>query len=157
MPIAALITALCVLDQAVKLWARTVLRPVGRIDLIPGIISLTYEKNSGAFFSMLEGRQVFLVCVSVVAIALIIIMLAHPRHRLKGAAHWSLVLILAGALGNFTDRVCQGYVIDLFKFEFVNFAIFNVADICITIGGIVFMAALAFGRENRALLSKTNA
>ena len=153
----AMIAGLCVLDQAVKFWARTVLQPVGRMELIPRIISLSYEQNSGAFFSILEGKQLILISVTIVAVTLIITMLTHPKYRFRGIAHWALMLILTGALGNFTDRLCHGYVIDMFKFEFMTFAIFNVADICITIGGIVFVAALTFGKTNRGMFEKKNA
>lgn len=121
------------LDQAVKLWARRVLEPVGTMPFIPYLLQLRYVLNTGAAFSMLEGRQLLLTLVTSVVLAGVggYLILNPPKKKLEYAA-W--VLILAGGIGNLIDRASRGAVVDLFDTLFMNFAVFNVADICITVG-----------------------
>ena len=57
---------------------------------------------------------------------------------------WSMVLVVGGAIGNLIDRVLYGYVVDMFEVLFMNFAIFNVADIFVVVGGIAFCVYYAF-------------
>lgn len=129
----ALSAVLVGLDQAVKLWARAVLQPVGTMPFIPHVLQLRFVLNTGAAFSMLEGHQVILTLVTSVVLAGVggYLVLNPPPKKLEYAA-W--VLILAGGVGNLIDRVARGAVVDLFDTLFINFAVFNVADICITVG-----------------------
>jgi signal peptidase II len=62
---------------------------------------------------------------------------------------WSLCVVTGGALGNFIDRAVNGYVVDMFEFDFIDFAIFNVADVFITVGGILFCLYLLFVHEKK--------
>lgn len=121
------------LDQAVKLWARTVLQPAGTMPFIPYILQLRFVLNTGAAFSMLEGRQLFLTLFTGAVLAALggWLVLNPPQKKLEYAG-W--VLILAGGVGNLIDRAANGEVVDLFDTLFMNFAVFNVADICITVG-----------------------
>ena len=121
------------LDQAVKYWARTVLQPVGSMPFIPHLLQLRYVLNTGAAFSMLEGKQLFLTLFTGLVLAGIggYLILDPPKKRLEYLA-W--VLILAGGVGNLIDRAARGAVVDLFDTLFIEFAVFNVADICITVG-----------------------
>lgn len=121
------------LDQAVKLWARTVLEPVGTMPFIPHLLQLRFVLNTGAAFSMLEGRQLLLTLITSVVLACVggYLILDPPQKKLEYSA-W--VLILAGGVGNLIDRVARGAVVDLFDTLFIKFAVFNVADICITVG-----------------------
>lgn len=121
------------LDQAVKYWARTVLQPVGSMPFIPHLLQLRYVLNTGAAFSMLEGKQLFLTLFTGLVLAGIggYLILNPPKKRLEYLA-W--VLILAGGVGNLIDRAARGAVVDLFDTLFIEFAVFNVADICITVG-----------------------
>lgn len=130
------------LDQAVKYWARTVLQPVGSMPFIPHLLQLRYVLNTGAAFSMLEGRQLFLTLFTGLVLAGIggYLILDPPKKRLEYLA-W--VLILAGGVGNLIDRVARGAVVDLFDTLFIEFAVFNVADICITVGfGLLLLFCL---------------
>ena len=127
------ILLLIALDQAVK-WYVVKEIPLGGMRIfIPKVVSLTYLKNSGAAFSMLENQQWFFTIITIIAMGAAFVYLY--RH-IKGSL-WlllGLTLIISGGIGNFIDRVRQGFVVDMFHLDFMNFAIFNVADIYLTVG-----------------------
>lgn len=114
----------------------------GSFDIIPGVLSFTLLEggNSGAAFGMLQGGFWIFIVITIAVVALVIFMLRklvyEKRYRFF---HYALVLLLAGALGNFGDRVLtmikygHSYVIDFLYFELINFPIFNVADCYVTV------------------------
>ena len=127
------ILLLIALDQAVKWYVVKAIPLGGMRTFIPKVVSLTYLKNSGAAFSMLENQQWFFAIITLIAMGAAFIYLY--RH-IKGSL-WlllGLTLIISGGVGNFIDRVRQGFVVDMFHLDFMNFAIFNVADIYLTVG-----------------------
>ena len=123
------------------------------VKLIPGVVHLTHSKNTGAAFSMLSGmRWLFLALVvlffGVVGLLIHKGLLRHPGEL------WSLAAIGGGALGNAVDRVLTGKVVDMIEPEFINFAVFNVADCFITCGAIALAVVLLFF-DNRKTLQDT--
>ena len=125
------------LDQAVKAYIRAQLAVGESMPFLPGVLRLTHFENSGAAFSMLSGgwARWLLAALSLVCVAGLIVLILkktfpHP------AAQWSLAAIASGAAGNLIDRVWQGTVTDMFQTEFMNFAVFNVADCFVVCGGI---------------------
>ena len=127
------ILLLIALDQAVKWYVVKEIPLAGMRSFIPKVVSLTYLKNSGAAFSMLENQQWFFAIITLIAMGAAFVYLY--RH-IKGSI-WlllGLTLIISGGIGNFIDRVRQGFVVDMFHLDFMNFAIFNVADIYLTVG-----------------------
>ena len=143
---AALIVALVAVDQLVKFLVRANIPEYTSIPFIPHLFELTFVKNTGAAFSFLSEHTWLLTIVSaVVAAALIVALLkkvvTHPFGVL------SLSVVLAGAVGNLIDRFFLGYVTDMFQFLPFRFAVFNVADICVVLGGIAFCAYLLFFYE----------
>ena len=127
------ILLLIILDQAVKGYVVKEIPLGGMRRFIPKVVSLTYLKNSGAAFSMLENQQWFFTIITLIAMGAAFVYLY--RH-IKGSI-WlllGLTLIISGGIGNFIDRLRQGFVGDMFHLDFMNFAIFNVADIYLTIG-----------------------
>lgn len=122
----------------------------GSFDIIPGVFSFTLLEggNSGAAFGMLQGGFWIFIVITIAVVALVIFMLRklvyEKRYRFF---HYALVLLLAGALGNFGDRVLtmikygHSYVIDFLYFELINFPIFNVADCYVTVaaGAMIFL------------------
>ena len=127
------ILLLILLDQAVKGYVVKEIPLGGMRRFIPKVVSLTYLKNSGAAFSMLENQQWFFAIITLIAMGAAFVYLY--RH-IKGSL-WlllGLTLIISGGIGNFIDRLRQGFVVDMFHLDFMNFAIFNVADIYLTIG-----------------------
>ncbi|MDR1664117.1 MAG: signal peptidase II [Clostridiales bacterium] len=132
----ALCCALLILgDQWVKHWARTVLYPVATLPVIPGFFQFTYLENTGAAFGLFEGaRWVFIPLTVLVFIVILIYYARLPLTRESWKQRVPLVLVFAGAAGNFIDRVANGYVTDMFEFTFVTFPVFNIADVCLVLG-----------------------
>ena len=142
--------ALAGLDQLLKLWATASLLPVGQAPLIPGFIELQYVLNDGMAFSMLSGRRWLLIGVtSVVLLAVAVYLLIRPLPRLERIT-W--MLILGGGLGNLIDRIRTGVVVDYLNFQFIDFPVFNFADICVCtgVGLLVLSLLLEMRKEHRA-------
>ena len=136
---------LIILDQAVKGWARTVLKPEIDIPIIDGFIRFAYVENEGAAFGILQGAKWFFIPITIIMLLAIGIYYARlPRENKYWFARVPMVLIFAGAIGNFIDRTFNGYVVDMFEFEFIRFPVFNVADICIVSGAVLMAVAVLF-------------
>lgn len=133
------------LDQAVKYWAFTSLQAQQTIPLIENVFHLTYVENRGAAFSMFaqfDSRWIFVTLAVVISIVIgIALYKGWMQHAL---GRWSLVLVGAGAIGNAIDRVMRGFVVDLFDFRLIYFPVFNVADIFICIGALLFVIYFLF-------------
>ena len=119
-------------DQGIKTWATAQLKPVGVMAVLPGIVELRYILNDGMAFSMLAGKQEILIGVtSLMLIGVLVWLLRGKMPPLERVA-WTLVL--GGGIGNLIDRVLNGVVVDYINVLFMNFAVFNFADICVTVG-----------------------
>lgn len=103
------------------------------IEVIPNILSFTYHRNTGAAWSILEGQMWFFYIMTVIVVGFIIYYL-HTHGKDDRLFALSLSLILGGAVGNFIDRLFLQYVVDMIRVEFINFPIFNIADMALTIG-----------------------
>lgn len=138
---------LVAVDQCIKLWATRVLLPQEFMTLLPGIVELRYYLNDGMAFSMLAGRQTLLItATSVMLAAVLLALLLHKMTPLERIA-WTMVL--GGGVGNLIDRVCNGVVVDYINLLFMNFAVFNFADICVTVGvGLLVLSILLDGRRS---------
>ena len=119
------------------------------IVLIENIFELTYVENKGAAWSILENQIWFFILMTVIILALIAYAFYKKMIYTK-LGQISLVLICAGAIGNLIDRITHGYVIDMFSFKLINFPVFNVADICIVCGGILFVYYMMFQHDKYA-------
>ena len=133
-----LAAALVAVDQVVKYLVRAGIPLHTAVDFLPGL-DLTYVQNTGAAFSMFAQHTWILAFISLVmsvvlAVALWKNFFTHPLGKV------TLTLLLAGAVGNLIDRVLRGFVVDMFQLLFMNFAVFNVADICVVVGGIAAAA-----------------
>ncbi|WP_270736204.1 signal peptidase II [Streptococcus anginosus] len=141
------IVALIALDQWVKFEIVKNIQ-LGEVKpFLPKILSLTYLRNTGAAFSILENQQWLFAVITLVVIGAAIWYLS--KH-IKGSA-WllsGLSLIIAGGIGNFIDRMRQGFVVDMFQLDFINFAIFNVADSYLTIGVLVLIVMMLKEEDN---------
>ncbi|MCH5383423.1 signal peptidase II [Limosilactobacillus fermentum] len=131
------IVALVGLDQFVKYWVSANIALGTRHGFIPGLMNLTNLHNDGAAWSILEGQQWFFYLITLAAVVVLAYLMRKWRtNRWKMIA---LSLIMAGALGNFIDRVHQHYVVDMFELLPINFPVFNVADSCLTVGVIALI------------------
>ncbi len=128
------ITILLILaDQVTKLCTINFLKPIGTIEFIKNIISFTYVENRGAAFGILQNNRWFFIAFTIVMIAAIVIYTI--KIKPKSALYmWSASLIVAGGIGNLIDRIFRGYVVDMIEVTFVNYPVFNFADICVVIG-----------------------
>ncbi|MCR5484110.1 MAG: signal peptidase II [Clostridiales bacterium] len=136
------VTALLVaVDRLTKALAEKYLPLSGGKDIIPGFIAFRYVKNTGAAFSILEGRTAALaVFTAVVSLAGIIwLMSGKVKDKLF---YISIMLIVSGGLGNLYDRIFKGYVVDFIEPLFVNFAVFNFADCLVTVGAALLIVYL---------------
>lgn len=131
-------------DQASKVLALKLLKPVGSADFLPGVLGFRYVENTGAVFGSFSNSTVLL---SVITAAVIITGLALlVAGRFSNRVYlFCAVLIIAGGTGNLYDRIVRGFVVDFFEFRFVNFAVFNVADIFVTVGSFVLIIYLVAG------------
>lgn len=135
-------------DQWLKYWVTVnITLSTGSQELIPGVVKLVNIHNSGAAFGLLDNvdyaRWVFLA-VTAVFVVVIAVLLVRRVFDSRFAV-WCEVLFLTGALGNCIDRVFLGYVVDMFKIEFVNFAVFNIADAVLVVSCLMFVIYVFFG------------
>lgn len=136
---------LVAVDQLIKAWATDVLLPQEAIQVLPGIVELRYYLNNGMAFSMLEGRQTLLIgATSLMLAAVLLALLFYKKMTPLERVAWTLVL--GGGVGNLIDRVCNGVVVDYINPLFINFAVFNFADICVCTGvGVLVLSILLDG------------
>ncbi|HFI0404469.1 TPA: signal peptidase II [Streptococcus suis] len=133
---------LIVLDQLVKTWTVTNIALDTVEPFLPGFMSLAYLRNYGAAWSILQNQQWFFTIVTIAAVTGLI---WYYIKQIQGNIWtlFSLSLMIAGALGNFIDRIRLGYVVDMFHLDFISFPVFNVADICLSVGvGILFICIM---------------
>ena len=141
-----------ILDQWTKYWvAGNIVLNTGSKALIPGLVSLVNVHNEGAAFSFLAGAnaQIYLIAICGVFTVAVIILLA--TRVIRGElGRWSAVFVMAGGIGNCIDRLLYGFVQDMFKLDFFpQFAIFNVADIFITVFAVLFILYVLFGGNKK--------
>ena len=118
------------------------------VDFIPGLLSLTYVRNTGAAFSSVEGAQWLFVVVFALLTAAIIWEFSGKRWPFTALERWLIVAIYGGGIGNMIDRFRFGYVVDMIQTDFMDFPVFNVADCFITCGCILLMVHLfLFNKE----------
>ena len=128
--------AVVVFDQVSKAIVINNLELYGEAGFIPHIISFYHTRNTGAAFSSFSDKPWVFMVLSFAAMAATVFVLIkeYRRHRLLTV---SLAMILGGGIGNMIDRIGLGYVTDFLRFDFVDFAIFNVADSFITVGAVL--------------------
>ena len=145
---AILIAAAVLLDQVSKHLATTHLAG-GPVTVIPGVLDFHYLENTGAAFSMLSNGTLFLTIISVIMSIVLIVVIYNFRAKIPKMLRILLALIAGGAIGNLIDRIIFGYVVDFIEFTFMNFAVFNVADIFVTVAGIALVCYLFFTKEGK--------
>ena len=143
---AVLVAALVALDQLVKYLVVQQI-PLGEhVPFLPHLLDLTYVENTGAAFSMFSQHTWVLTLISLVLSVVLAVGVFKPLFR-HPFGRTALALLLAGAVGNLIDRALQGYVVDMFHVLFMEFAVFNVADICVVVGGFAAVVYYLFFYE----------
>lgn len=141
------------LDQLVKIWAAAALKGSG-IDVVKGIFSLIYVENRGAAFGMMQNAQALFIVLTLVVCGAIIYCMVKEKKKMPIQFRVSLAMILAGAVGNFIDRLALGYVRDMLYFELIDFPVFNVADSFICIGAGILMIYGLFFKKGRMYIDE---
>lgn len=132
------IAVLTAADQLIKLVVERNLQPIGTAEFINGFIGWNYVRNTGAAFGSFSQSTTLLTVVTGAVILAGIILIATKKIKSKFYLTCA-VLIISGGLGNLIDRIFRGYVIDFIDVQFADFAVFNFADILVTVGSIALM------------------
>ena len=129
------ISILCFLDQYSKIYISLNINKLINKDLL--ILTIEYIRNYGAAFNILSGSRLLLSLISIIStIILMYLIFIRKDNRIN---KYGLSFIVAGSIGNGIDRIFYGYVIDFIKIKFVDFPVFNIADIAINIGILVMI------------------
>ena len=126
------------LDRFGKILAVKYLSGGTPVTVIPHILGLRYTENTGAAFSMLSKNTDFLIIITIVSMAFLVYLIFIKKYGTV-IERALMTVVLSGGIGNLIDRIVSGYVVDYFEFLFMNFAVFNVADIYITVGITLYL------------------
>lgn len=156
-----LILLLILFDQWTKILAAKYLRDINAFVLIPGVLELRYLKNTGAAFSMMANVSVFQsimkVLTPLIVLCLFVFLAFIPAKKRFRYLTIDLIFIIAGALGNYVDRLIRQSVIDFIYFSLIDFPIFNVADIYVTCSVIFLFFLILFYLKDEDLEELKNA
>tara|TARA_B100000963_G_scaffold49511_1_gene37701 strand:+ start:1661 stop:2101 length:441 start_codon:yes stop_codon:yes gene_type:complete len=130
-----LIIGLLCIDQISKNFIKEHYYKLINKDFI--LITFEYVRNSGAAFNLFEGNRLFLSLVSIISSMIIYYFIFIKETKILDK--YGLSFILAGSLGNGIDRILDGNVIDFIKLKFIEFPVFNIADISINIGVLILI------------------
>lgn len=137
-----LIAVIIIIDQIIKYFVYTCLRPIGSVEVIPNVFSLTYVENRGAAFGILDNaRWVFIVFTIIISAVFIYVVIKNKINSKMFSA--SMILIIGGGLANLVDRIFLGFVIDYLSLSFFP-PVCNFADYCITIGSVLLVIYVLF-------------
>ena len=140
-----MIILLIAIDQYTKHLAVLHLKDKPAYPIIQGVFELHYLENRGAAFGMLQNQKgFFLLISSIVLIAICYILFKMPEDKKYNSMHILLVLIASGAVGNMIDRIRLEYVVDFFYFVLINFPIFNMADIYVSVACVLLAIVMLF-------------
>ena len=131
----AIILVFCSLDQFSKIYINLNLNKLLNKDLI--IFTIEFVRNYGAAFNVFSGNRLFLSLVSLISTIILFYFIFIRENQLIDK--YGLSFILAGSIGNGIDRILNGYVIDFIKIKFIDFPVFNIADIVINLGVIILI------------------
>lgn len=149
-------TILVAIDQFTKYFAIINLKDKPAIPLIPDVLELNYLENRGAAFGLLQNQKFLFLFIGIIILGVIlyVIIKIPPKSKYR-IANILLVMIAAGAVGNMIDRIRLDYVVDFISFVLINFPIFNIADIYVTVAmiGTFIMILFVYKEEDLSFLS----
>lgn len=143
-----IIIAAVIVDRIIKKAVVSTMVLYETIPVIQDVFHITYIRNTGAAFSMMDGKTNFLILLPLVLVICAIIYMFIKRKNGHPLMMTSVALVAGGGIGNIIDRITQGYVVDYLDFRV--FPIFNLADICVCVGcGLLILYVLFIdGRKN---------
>ena len=136
---------LVLLDQFTKYLAVIKLKDKPAVPILKNILELNYLENKGAAFGMLQNQKIFFVLIAVMIMVIIAyVLFLMPDDKKYNMMHVLLIMVCSGACGNMIDRLRNNYVVDFIYFVLINFPIFNVADIYVTVSTTLFILLFLF-------------
>ena len=143
----AVFAVLLIIDRITKIWANLWLSEEGSIDFIKGFLGFTYVENRGVAFGMLSDKLYIVLPVTIVVV--IICICVYIKYRGKNKLFdTSLLFVITGAIGNIADKITRGFVVDFIEFIFIDFPVFNFADIYVCVGATLLIIYVLFGENN---------
>lgn len=143
-----LILVIVAIDQLSKWLVVLYVKPIDTVPLIQNIFHLTYSENTGAAFSILQGKQTFLVLVTAIAMTVMFVYLMKWSTQQGDIfAKIAFAMLIGGGIGNLIDRIRLGYVVDFFDARFINFAVFNMADSFVVVGVGLYLITQIFVKK----------
>jgi len=139
---------LLIIDQITKLLINTKMTLNQEIIIIPKVLSLLYVKNTGAAFSMLQDNTIFLTVINALFIIVLHLLIKKEKNLSKFSC-LSLGMIMGGMFGNLLDRIIHHSVIDFIYISIINFPIFNIADMGITIGVVLLIISFIIEKRTK--------
>ena len=134
---------IAVADQITKALVLTYIPMYSEVEVLPGVVGLTYVRNYGAAFSSFQNMQWLFAIIFVIFTVAVVWEYRKKAMPFTTFERWCIAAIYGGGLGNMIDRVRLGYVVDMIETKFMEFPVFNVADCFITCGCILLVAHLA--------------
>ena len=133
------------LDQLTKHLAVIRLKDKPAVPILKNILELNYLENKGAAFGMLQNQKIFFVLIAVMIMVIIAyVLFLMPDDKKYNLMHFLLIMVCSGACGNMIDRLRNNYVVDFIYLVIINFPIFNVADIYVTVSTFVLVILILF-------------
>ena len=144
-------------DQLIKYFVIEYLKPIGVFELLEGFIRLRYVENTGAVFGSFASHTAVLTVVSIILLIVTVYFLLSQKNKSK-LVSFTLLLMIAGGIGNIIDRIRLHFVVDYIEPTFIDFAVFNFADCLITVGAFVLMIYLIIDivKEEKQKKSEVN-
>lgn len=148
---ALIIIILFAIDQITKYIAYNSLNVNGTSKTIRNaVFSLYYVENTGISFSMLDSKMTLIIIITlIILIGIVYVLVRTPKTRYYMAFSVCMSVIIAGALGNLFDRIYRGYVIDFIMLEFIDFPVFNFADIFVCAGLVILIILIIFKYKDK--------
>ena len=142
------------LDHLTKAWAVRTLQNQPDIVLIPGALVLRYLENTGMAFGFLKDRQIFFYIVTgLILVPILIVLFTMPLKKRNLPFFIALTMLVGGAVGNLIDRIRMKYVVDFIYVSLINFPIFNVADIFVSLSCVLLFILILFVYKDEELKS----
>lgn len=142
------------IDQGTKIIAFNNLRGKGSVKVIKNFFYLNYTENTGAAWGIFSGKMWMFYIITIIALGIFTYMLKDFDLKHNFVYSISMVLIIIGTLGNFIDRLFRKFVVDFIEIDFFfykDFPIFNIADMCLTVGVILLLVDILFGKSSHLL------
>lgn len=135
------------LDRLTKHLAVKYLMPIGSAVVLDGIFNLTYVENKGIAFGLFQGMNHIVVPLNIIIVLFCGYFLFRAIKKKRKLLALALSLVISGAVGNIIDKICYGYVVDFMEFGFIDFPVFNLADVFVCAGAVLTAGLILFTKD----------